>query len=84
MRHALWFALVLAACTQPRSARCKQVCAREYECAASAGSNVPFDEKECVAACAALEADPDSAGKVQTHYECVMRQRACPSVLECK
>jgi hypothetical protein len=84
VRLAFWLALALAACTQPRSTRCKQVCARENECAASGGSSVPFDEKECVAACAVLEADSDSAAKVQAHYECVMRQRACPVVLECK
>ena len=35
----------------------------------------PFDEKECVAACAALENDVDnSAAKVQQHVECVNQQ----------
>jgi hypothetical protein len=84
MRLALTLVLALAACTQPRSVRCKQVCAREYECATSTSSPVPFDEKECMAACSALEADPDSTAKVQAHYECVTRQQACPAVLECK
>lgn len=88
MRTRLWVALALVValvgCTQPRSLRCKQVCAREYECATSTSSPVPFDEKECEAACGALEADSDSVSKVQAHYECVMRQQACPAVLECK
>ena len=84
MRFALVLAFVTVGCTQPRSARCKQVCAREYECATSTSSTVPFDEKECVAACAALEADPDSVAKVQAHAECVMQKQACPAVLECK
>ena len=82
MRAALLAAL-LAACTQPRSARCRQVCARESECVTQTNSSMPFDEKECVAACAALEADPENAAKVQKHYECVMKEQACSAVLKC-
>ena len=55
---------LLAACTQPRNATCKRVCAREYECVTATNSSVSFDEKECVAACAALADDPESCRNV--------------------
>ena len=83
MRY-LVVALVLVACVQPRSQRCKQVCAREYECVTSTSSSVPFDEKECVAACAVLEADQDNLAKVQKHADCVTKHTACSDVLECQ
>jgi hypothetical protein len=76
--------LLLAACVQPRSQRCKQVCAREYECVTSTSSSIPFDEKECVAACAVLEADQDNLAKVQKHADCVTKHTACSDVLECQ
>ena len=80
--------LVLAfavACTQPRSARCKDVCSREADCVASTKSSIPFDEKECVAACAVLEADPDNLAKVEKHAECVAKnQGACRAMLDCQ
>ena len=76
--------LLLAACVQPRSQRCKQVCAREYECVTSSSSSIPFDEKECVAACAVLEADPDNLAKVKKHADCVTKHTACSDVLECQ
>jgi len=76
-------ALLAIACTQPRSARCKQVCAREYECITSAPSSVPFDEKECIAACAVLEADQDNAAKVQKHEDCVTKALSCGDVVRC-
>ncbi len=78
-----------SACTEPRSAACKEVCKREAECIDSVGldtdrSKQPFDEKECIAGCSALEHDVEhSAAKVQRHIECV-RQTACPALLECK
>jgi hypothetical protein len=84
----LWAAA--AACTEPRSTACKEVCKREAECVDStgvdsAGNKLPFDEKECIAACAALEHDVEhSAAKVQRHIDCVNKQQACPAVLECK
>ena len=81
--RAVLLAALLAACTQPRSARCRQVCARESECVTQTNSPMPFDEKECIAACAALEADRDNAAKVQQHYECVMKEQACSAVLKC-
>ena len=85
MRILLLLPLALAlACTQPRSAACKKVCAREYECITQTSNSVPFDEKECVAACAALEADQDNLAKVQKHTSCVEHARACGAVLECQ
>jgi hypothetical protein len=77
-------ALLLTACVRPRSERCKQVCAREYECVTSTSSSIPFDEKECVAACAVLEADPDNLAKVQKHADCVTKHPTCSDVLECQ
>jgi hypothetical protein len=83
VRFLLVLALV-AGCVQPRSARCKQVCAREYECVTSTNSAIPFDEKECIAACAVLEADQDNLAKVQKHAECVTKKTSCTDVLECQ
>lgn len=83
--RSLLLAALLAACTEPRSAACTEVCKREAECIEETGSKMPFDEKECVAACSALEADTAvSAAKVQRHIECVNKQQSCPAVLECK
>ncbi|HEY0251294.1 MAG TPA: hypothetical protein VGC41_07185 [Kofleriaceae bacterium] len=76
--------VLLVACVQQRSARCKQVCAREYECVTSTSSSVPFDEKECIAACAVLEADPDNLAKVQKHADCVAKHSVCSEVLDCQ
>jgi hypothetical protein len=76
---------LLAACTEPRSAACKEVCRREAECVDSTNSKMPFDEKECIAACAALEGDvADNGAKVKRHIDCVREQDACEAVLECK
>jgi hypothetical protein len=80
---AVWAAS--AGCTEPRSTACKEVCKREAKCVDETGSKVPFDEKECIAACAALEHDVEhSAAKVQRHIDCVTKQATCPAVLECK
>jgi hypothetical protein len=74
-----------AGCTEPRSTACKEVCKREAECIDTTGSKIPFDEKECIAACAVLEHDVEhSAAKVERHKECVYKQTSCPAVLECK
>ena len=82
MRFALLFALL--ACTQPRSKLCKEICAKENECVSSTSSSMPFDEKECIAACSVLENDPDNLAKVQKHADCVKsHEQSCPSVLEC-
>jgi len=73
------------ACTEPRSAACTEVCKREAECVEETGSKMPFDEKECIAACAALEHDTTvNAAKVQRHIGCVRDHRSCAAVLECK
>ena len=86
MRFGLLVLLLVAVagCVQPRSARCKQVCAREYECVTATNSSIPFDEKECIAACAVLEADQDNLAKVQKHAECVTKKTACSDVLDCQ
>jgi hypothetical protein len=82
----LWLvALVFTACTEPRSKQCRDVCKREQECLEETSAKVPFDEKECVAACAMLEHDAaDSAAVVRRHIECVHKQQSCNAVLECK
>jgi hypothetical protein len=83
MRWLLLIALV--ACTEPRSAKCKEVCKREAECIDVTSSKMPFDEKECIAACAALENDQaDNGAKVARHIECVRGKQACDAVLECR
>jgi hypothetical protein len=43
---------------------------------------MPFDEKECIAACSALEADQDREATVQKHFDCVMGQSDCGSVVK--
>lgn len=81
----LAIAAAWAGCTEPRSAACKEVCKREAECIDATGNKLLFDEKECIAACAALEHDVEnSAAKVQRHIACVNQQTSCPAVLECK
>lgn len=75
--------LVIAACTQPRSTRCKQVCARESECITATSNLIPFDEKECIAACTTLEADVATVAKVQRHADCVATNTDCRQVLAC-
>lgn len=78
-------ALLLIGCTEPRSTSCRQVCKREAECIEETGTKIPFEEKECVAACAALEQDSAYSGaKVQRHIDCVSKQTSCSAVLECK
>ena len=85
MRCLLFALWMLSACTEPRSAACKEVCKREAECIDATSSKMPFDEKECIAACAALERDvADNGAKVRRHIDCVHAQQTCPAVLECK
>lgn len=85
-RALLLFAVAqLWACTEPRSAPCQEVCKREAECVEETNSKIPFDEKECIAACAALIQDVATSGaKVQQHIACVSQQTTCSAVLECK
>ena len=87
MRPVLLLSLlvaILAACTQPRSDRCRRICTREAECVTTTGSSIPFDEKECIAACSVLESDTDNLAKVKKHAECVSKNQVCSAVLECQ
>ena len=82
MRTLLGLAL-LAACTQPRSKTCTDICARESDCVTATKSEIPFDEKECIAACEVLRADQQNLAKVEQHKECVLGKASCTDVLEC-
>ncbi len=86
MRRLVFAALLAgSACTEPRSDICNKVCKREAECVEETGSKMPFEVKECIAACAALEHDAaNNAAKVQRHVDCVHKQTSCAAVLECK
>ena len=90
MRRVVVAAVLLLAstgggCTQPRSERCKSVCGREAECVDTTKTTISFDEKECIAACAALENDAsNNAAKVVKHADCVNKQQSCAAVLECQ
>ncbi len=85
MRLVLALAVTLTACTQPRSKRCQDVCTAEYDCVTKTNSTLPFDERECVAACSALEQDPDHLAKVQKHFDCVTKKEpTCPALLDCE
>lgn len=75
--------VILSACAQPRSTRCKQICARESECVTTMNHSIPFDEKECVATCTTLETDVATLNKVQRHAECVAAKPTCGDVLAC-
>ncbi len=82
--RAIVLVLCTAACTQPRSKTCTDICSRESDCITSVKSEIPFDEKECVAACEVLRADQQNLAKVEQHRECVMKPNAsCEAVLEC-
>lgn len=82
MRFAVILA-VLAGCTQPRSKTCVDVCSRESDCITATQSEIPFDEKECIAACEVLRADQQNLAKVEQHRECVMNNSSCQAVLDC-
>ncbi len=81
-----WFVVValVAGCTQPRSKTCVDICARESDCITATKAEIPFDEKECVAACEVLRADRENQAKVEAHKECVMSNASCQAVLDCK
>ncbi|MEZ4365370.1 MAG: hypothetical protein R2939_03670 [Kofleriaceae bacterium] len=87
MRVVLALALVAAAaCAEPRSPRCKQLCAHEAACVedSSAGAETAFDEGDCIAACAALERDAEGRGAVERHADCLAKAGAdCAAVLAC-
>ena len=75
-----------AACAQPRSERCKQICNKEAECQPTeTDEQSAFDEGDCVAACAALERDQRTVGHVERHYECLARaQGDCAKIAACR
>jgi hypothetical protein len=75
--------LLLGACTEPRSKRCQQVCAKEAECHDKVESPDNFDEGECLDACAALERDVEAEPSVAHHAECVKIAQTCEAVIAC-
>lgn len=83
----LWLAasVALAACAEPRSPRCKRLCAREAECVEAAdNTETAFDEGDCVAQCSALERDEQGRGTVERHADCVTAAgTSCTAVLAC-
>lgn len=84
MTRALIVCALLAGCIQPRSKACTDICSRENDCITATKSEIPFDEKECVAACEVLRGDQQNLAKVEQHKECVMKNAtSCPAVLEC-
>jgi hypothetical protein len=83
MRAALVLVALLAACTQPRSKTCTDICSRESDCVQSTNSTIPFDEKECVVACEVLRNDQQNLAKVEQHKECVLGKASCNDVLDC-
>lgn len=79
-----WFALAFG-CTEPKSARCRAICAREAECVETTKrEGETFEEKECVAACGALENDTATVQLVQAHASCVKTAADCAAVLNCR
>lgn len=73
----------LAGCTEPRSKRCSDVCAREAACREETEAEDNFDEGECVDACAALERDTHTEGHVAAHADCVRTAADCAAVIAC-
>jgi hypothetical protein len=81
--------ILLVACAEPRSERCKEICSREAECVerieTDQAGGTAFDEGDCVAACAALERDKQTAGLVEAHAVCVAKAASdCRKLLECR
>jgi hypothetical protein len=89
MRVLAVLLLVAAACTAPTSKQCREVCARQNECEATAlnepagAAETGFDESECIAACAALERDQATIALVAAHVDCVHKAQTCPDILAC-
>ena len=83
MRLVGFLVLLGAACAQPRSKECTETCARESDCITTTKSDIPFDEKECVAACEVLRGDQQNLAKVEQHRKCVLENASCAAVLEC-
>jgi hypothetical protein len=83
-RLAAILLLLAAACTEPRSATCRSVCAREAECDEELDSQENFDEGECLDACAALERDDQTQLQVEQHAACVREATTCAAVADCQ
>jgi Cys-rich protein (TIGR04453 family) len=89
-RLVLLLLLAAAGCAQPRSARCKEICAREAECQQATEDETPdeqsaFDEGDCVAACAALERDDKMAPSVEAHWVCIKQAGGdCGKLASCR
>lgn len=83
MRAIFLAAFLLAGCTEPRSKRCQDVCAREAECRDQVRATDNFDEGECLDACAALERDVEAESEVARHAECVRSAPTCAAVVAC-
>jgi hypothetical protein len=83
-----WALFGLCSCTSSQSARCKQVCQQETECAAEGKVNdtdSPYDLDECVAACIALERDSASRHLVEEHVECAKKAAgSCEKLMQCR
>jgi hypothetical protein len=75
--------LMLVACTEPRSKRCTDVCARETACHDQLETHENFDEGECLDACAALERDSEAVKQVARHADCVKAADTCEQVVAC-
>jgi hypothetical protein len=76
--------LAATACTEPRSATCRSVCAREANCHDELDTEENFDEGECLDACAALERDDQTAELVERHAACVFEATSCTGVVDCQ
>lgn len=70
-------------CVQPRSKTCTDICSKESDCITTTKSEIPFDEKECVAACEVLRNDQANQAKVEQHHDCVTKTQSCSAVLDC-
>ena len=88
MARLVMFAALLGllGCTQPKSARCRNLCAREAECVelVKREAETSFDEKQCVAACAVIEAEPKATQNVAAHEQCMAKATDCNAVLNCR
>jgi hypothetical protein len=83
-RISLILLMLAAACTEPRSKRCTDVCAREAACHDELEREENFDEGECLDACVALERDSEARVLVEAHAECVAAAGdSCEAVVSC-
>lgn len=87
---ALFLILLLAGCATDRaSADCKNVCRREATCVDEAAEETraadhKFDQSECVAACSALQRDPDGKQLVADHVACAEKANDCAALMACQ